>query len=397
MTFKRTAPGLLLPALLAACTTPTGTTPPPTTGNFTEPAAPIATSAVDTRNAPAITADVNADLLAVLSPANLDADTLAAFAAFSLTGSAFPSQPQSLNPQALGRTLAAALAAGRTPTHATSVSVTPNVPLPTGTTRRAANGQITRTATPTDGLVYIDDSTGTTATIEWRVSGAPTTSLTLIGEQGTYSVELPTRARLNVTRGTGRDLQRLAHADFTLAPGACLSSTGPDALTLNAWAGRESEPAARLNVQYAWANSGVTFAVDASLRGTQHNARAKLNVALNGTTTNRCDPNTLTFTPSAVSVNADVTLPKHNAQVSLDVRGLKNIVLSGDTLTAQNPFARIEGQVRGLVDLDGARAASAWGSLQDGPDADLTPGDQVTVRYVRDGAVVTTTLQDLLK
>ncbi|MFC4454600.1 hypothetical protein [Deinococcus sonorensis] len=313
---------------------------------------------------------------AVLIPAPITAQNLKQFSP-AILGRALTPRPRQL--QALSTTL-------------------PDQLLPTGTYSRDTQGQLTPVSqTPTDGMIITDAQRGSTLTAQWHVGGAPSVLITrftgadLSGQPYLTRMELPTKAAMSVQKGSAT----IGALTFGMTPGACLEQTGPDALTLNLWAGNQTNPALKGSLNYAWDSTGLTLQGNATLQTGQGTASTSLNLAAPGTTQHRCDTG-LSFTPTSLSFDASASVPGNSVVTSLKLSSLSNLTFSQSALQAQHPFAQIGGTLSASLTHNGHLSMRAAGSLADGSDLDLLPGDQVQVKYVKEGKLVTTTLQELM-
>ena len=187
-----------------------------------------------------------------------------------------------------------------------------------------------------------------------------------------------------------------AQGDLTLAPGDCFFLVGPTALTFSGWAGKQSTPAAKTSLDYAWTDAGIKASASAEYKTKSLAAKMSADLDLRGTTMNRCNPNTFTFTPTRADLNTSLKIPDQTAEARLYLRDLSNLTFSADAMRAQNPLQSIKGSVNASVKYNGAAALSAFGPLADGGDLDLQPGDQVKVKYVKNGVLVEKNLPEAL-
>ena len=403
-TLRKSAAVFLLTALLASCNGVQNPGDPvvPTVPQgevFVAPSTPVVSADTDLAQTAAVVQRASLQAQSLLSREALTPalyDALSSLGLLNLFGTANAS-PAALNPAVLGRRLL-----GNTAVRLNAQSTTTlDHPLPTGTLQIDAEGYAQQlSAQPTDGFVSIDARSGLTLKAEWKVGGAPTTSFDrtdFTDAQGNVQLsrsELPTSARLSVLRTS--TARAIASATFTMTPGACLGLSGPDALALETWAGTEARQELKASARYAWNTQGVSLAVSSSLTTGKGEASAAVGLALSGSTANRCDQTTLSFTPTKLDASASVSVPNDSLNAELKMRDLGNLVFSADALKVQNPFAKVEGKLQVSADHNGQRFFSAFGPLADGADFDLNPGDGVEVKYVQGGKVVTTNLQALL-
>ncbi|MFD1731462.1 hypothetical protein ACFSC4_10960 [Deinococcus malanensis] len=255
----------------------------------------------------------------------------------------------------------------------------------------STTGQVTISPEPSTGWVVDNQKTGVKLSVNWKVEGAATVWLEQKEDYRTYRTELPTRATATMNHGD-KVVAQVAHA---MTPGACLSYGGPDALALTGWAGRENTPPARASLNYTWTESGVHLKGDVSYHTRSQVATAAFDVNVAGTTSERCAPQTHSFTPTRADVSAQVNVPGHNAQATLYLRDLKNVVISDSALRAEQPFKTVSGRLNASLSHQGKVALSAFGELASN-NVNPLPGDQVKVEYIKGGALVTTTLEALI-
>ncbi|GGR93969.1 hypothetical protein [Deinococcus sedimenti] len=386
--------------LLAACQkqdTPK-VEPKPADPATTTPAPPVVGQSLDLKDV-ATTAERAAMQFETLTdPANpdLDPDLKSLMRLFMPT-----SGPMSLSldrPTQIGRQLLDRVT-GRSKLSSQSIVVGIREPLPTGTISLKADGTVSESTTPTDGRVLIDEATGLRVEAKWRVNGAPTVWV----DNGTrydyvkntwvpVQTELPTNASGTISeKGTAR-----AGATFSMTPGGCLNTFGPDALKLNAWAGRQTNAPLSMNLEYSWGAQGLKLTANAQHTTTKNAGSVSVDLSLDGTTANRCT-DTLTFTPSGATLKADLNLPSHKVASAVYLRDVKNVIISDAELKKENFFRNVSGTLNASVAYNGQNMLTASGSIADGNDLDLVPGDQVTVKYVRDGKLVEKTLPGALK
>jgi hypothetical protein len=395
--------------------------PQPQPEVLTQPAAPVVGQATEIQTLPAVTQQAANTLSEMLNPASadFDPDLAAVLEGFGggmgmmgqtgqiqtgqiqtgqmQTGQMQTGQMQSLkvqSPAQLGRQIGAMLTA-LSRSGLGNLTATTTL-LPRGTWMVGAQGQLTQTsAQPTDGYVLMSAGAATTLTAEWEVGGSKTV---LIDDSGNLTgaamqVEVPTNARVTLTRGA----VKRAAAQMTMTPGACVSLTGPDALTLTAWAGRESNPPAQLNFSHAWTATGVTTSAEATYLTRSRRATASLTSSISGSTANRCTPATFAFTPTRADLSASVSVPGNTASADLKLRDLTNVVFSDTELKASTPFSKVTGTLSASAQHNGKAVLSAFGPLADGADADLLPGDQTNVQFVLRGKLIVTNLQAVLQ
>lgn len=392
---KRTAALLTVTTLLLAACKPT---PTPTGPDKTTPAAPVVGKSLDLQTAPATAYAAAKQFETMTNPANPDLDPDLK----TLMGLFMPqSGPMSLSldrPTQIGRQLLDRVT-GRSKLSSQSVVVGIREALPTGTVTFKDDGTIEESEQPTDGAVMINEITGVRVEAKWRVNGAPTVWV----DSGTrydymqntwvpVQTEVPTNASGTISeKGTAR-----AGATFTMTPGGCLNTFGPDALKLNAWAGRQTNAPLSMNLEYSWGAQGLKFKADAKHTTTKNTGSVNVDFSVDGVTANRCT-DTLTFTPSGATLKADLSLPSHKVASAVYLRDVKNIVISDAELKKENFFRNVSGTLNASVAYNDSNILTASGSIADGNDMDFAPGDQVTVKYVRDGKLIEKKLPDALK
>ncbi|MHA0042904.1 hypothetical protein [Deinococcus sp. PEB2-63] len=392
---KRTAALLTVTTLLLAACKPT---PTPTGPDKTTPAAPVVGKSLDLQKAPETAAAAAQQFETMTNPANpdLDPDLKTLMGLFMPQGG-----PMSLSldrPTQIGRQLLGRVT-GRNKLSSQSVVVGIREALPTGTVTFKDNGTVERSEQPTDGAVMINEATGVRVEAKWRVNGAPTvwvdSGTRYDSMQNTWvpvQTEVPTNASGTITeKGTAR-----AGATFSMTPGGCLNTFGPDALKLNAWAGRQTNAPLSMNLEYSWGAQGLKLKADARHTTTKNTGSVSVDFSLDGVTANRCT-DTLTFTPSGATLTADLTLPSHKVASAVYLRDVKNIVISDAELKKENFFRNVSGTLNAALSYNDSNVLTASGSIADGNDMDFAPGDQVTVKYVRDGQLIEKKLPDALK
>jgi hypothetical protein len=408
--WKIAFPGLLVTALLASC----GSSPDVSSGAtvpqpevFAAPAAPLVVADTDLGQANVVAQRASAQIQAVLTPEALTPDLYSVLNALGLVGPFIPGSPppsagmplsagiESLNPRTLGRQL---LSLSSTAVGAQGVVNLPDHLLPTGTTVINAQGMPTLiSAEPKTGAIIINEKPGLTITIDWKVNGAATTMLMLSAGTDQYGVrqsfrqELPTSARVSVSKTASGKM--IAAATFSMTPGACLETTGPEALKLDVWAGNAAQPELKASADYAWNAQGLSLKASASLSTLKGKASAVTDLKLDGTTSNRCDSAAFSFKPSRLDASASAEVPGDRLNAELKLRDVSNLEFSAAAMRVPNPFAKVQGKMLASADHNGQRFFSAFGPLADGPDLDLIPGDGVEVKYVQSGQLVTTNLQ----
>lgn len=265
-----------------------------------------------------------------------------------------------------------------------------DLPLPTGTFTTKADGTPAYRPEPTTGLVIINEQEGTRLDVNWHVDGAPSA---YIMRNAINTQEVPTKAYGVATRGTAK----IAEVTFGMTPGDCLQLRGPTALTLSGWGGQQANPAAQVNLNYAWTDAGITSSGSAKLQTKTRSASGSFSFNLSGTTANRCAPLQFAFTPSSMTASASTTLPDQQAEGSLNITDIGNVVLTADPTRLANPFKGVTGTLSASAKYNGQVALTAAGPIADGNDFDLLPGDQVKVQYVKNGVLVEKTLPEALK
>lgn len=391
---KRTTALLTVTTLLLAACKPT---PTPTDPGATTPTAPVTGKSLDLQTAPATAYAAAQQFNTLTNPANPDLDPDLK----TLMGLFMPeSGPMNLSldrPTQIGRQLLDRVT-GRSKLSSQSVAGI-REPLPTGTVTFKADGTVERSDQPADGAVMVNEDTGLRVEAKWRVNGAPTVWV----DSGTrydhvkntwvpVQTEVPTNASGTISeKGTTR-----AGATFTMTPGNCLNTFGPEALKLSAWAGRQTNAPLSMNLDYSWGAQGLKLKASAQHTTTQSAGSVNVDLSLDGTTANRCT-DTLTFTPSGATLLADLSLPSHKIASAVYLRDVRNIVISDAELRKQNFFQNVGGSLNAYVAYNGNNILTASGSIADGNDLDLVPGDQVAVKYVRDGKLVEKNLPVALK
>lgn len=387
----------LTSTLLAACGPNNSPVVDPVDPAAVAPAAPVVGQAQDWAQLSTTMQSASSTLKDMTTPGSADADPILAELLSMLSGQM---SGLSLNaqPTQLGRNLLAGLTAGRLGGHGPlggtlQTQGLTDVPLPTGTVTIDANGAVSMTTTPTDGYVIDNKAKGIRMEYAWHVGGAPSTWVSQ--RQGLVVVryEVPTAATASATKnGTP-----VAAATLNMTPGDCPDLMGPTALKVSAWAGKQAAPAAQTNVDYAWTDSGITAKASGAYATKTRASSANINLSLNGTTANRCSPLSFAFTPTRLDFTGNATLPNQQADATLYLRDLKNVVITADVTQAANPFKAVEGNLNANLKYNGAVALSAFGPIQDGNDLDLLPGDQVKVQYVKGGKLIETDLISALK
>ncbi|UQN07055.1 hypothetical protein [Deinococcus sp. QL22] len=382
---------------LSACNSDPIVEPQPQPEVITQPAGPVVGQATEVQNLPMVADQAANTFSEMLNPASadFDPDLAAVLEGFGGVMGAMgqPAQMRSLklqSPAQLGRQIGAMLAV-RSRSGLGTLAATTTL-LPRGTWMVGAQGQLTQTSVqPADGYVLMSAGTATTLTAEWEVGGSKTV---LIDDSGNLTgvamrVEVPTNARVTLTRGA----VKRAAAQMTMTPGACVSITGPDALTLTAWAGREATSPAQLKFSHVWAALGVTTSAEATYLTRSRRATASMTSSISGSTANRCTPATFAFTPTRADLSASVSVPGNQARADLKLRDLTNVVFSDTELKGSNPFSKVTGTLSASAQHNGKAGLSAFGPLADGTDADLLPGDQTNVQFVLHGKLIVTHLQ----
>ena len=363
---------------------------------LTQPAVPVVGQATELQNLPMVADQAARTFSDMLNPSStdFDPDLTAVLQTFGgvMSGMNQPLRMQS--PAQLGQQIKEMLTARSRPASGLGALTTTTTLLPRGTWVAGAQGQLTQTsAQPTDGYVLMSSATALTA--EWEVGGSKTVLIDGDGNltSAAMRVEVPTNARVTLTKGT----VKRAAAQMTMTPGACVSITGPDALTLTAWAGRESNPPAQLKFSHAWAATGVTTSAEVTYQTRTRSASASVKSSIGGSTANRCTPSTFAFTPTRADLSASVNMPNNTASADLKLRDLTNVVFSETELKARNWFTKVTGTLSASAQHNGKAVMSAFGPLADGADADLLPGDQANVQFVLRGKLVVTNLQAILE
>ncbi|ALW89877.1 hypothetical protein [Deinococcus actinosclerus] len=394
---KRTAVLLTVTTLLLAACTPTPTPvvePDPAT---TVPAAPALGQSLDLKAAPA-TAEAAAQQFQTLTdPTNpdLDPDLKTLMGLFAPAGGPMSlslDQPTKIGRQILDRVT------GQAKLSSQSAVAARKYALPTGTTTFKADGTRTYSEAPTDGYVEIEERLGARIDVKWTVGGAATVWMdrgedydSQTGQMVPVQVELPTNASATISsKGAVR-----AGATFSMTPGGCLNTFGPEALTLSAWAGRQTNAPLSMTLDYGWGPQGLKLKAAAQHTTTRNAGSVSVDLSLNGTTAGRCT-DTVTFTPTAATLKADLSLPGHKVASAVYLRDVKNVVISDAALKKANFFQNVSGTLNAALSYNDRNVLTASGSIADGTDLDLAPGDQVTVKYVRDGKLVGKTLPDAL-
>lgn len=223
--------------LLASCDSHrNGTTLPATTDPAaTAPATPVAGQSTELSALPTALGSSQQVVTTMLDPQNSDFDPDLKVLLGVFGG------PQSLGQMGLkhpARTVGRAVLGAfgvKVPGALRAQAVTPvmETPLSTGTFTIAAGGQVTFGSEPTTGLVIDNQQTGVKLSVDWQQGGAQTVWLEQESPYGLSRAELPTRATANMTRA-GRLVAELRQS---MTPGSCLSTGGPDAVTLAGWAG----------------------------------------------------------------------------------------------------------------------------------------------------------------
>jgi hypothetical protein len=256
---------------------------------------------------------------------------------------------------------------------------TSKIYLPTGTYTVTADGKTTYDAAPTDGYVRIDQKKNIRLAVNWKVRGAPTVWV----NDGSAQREVPTEATASLTQGG----QATAALNFNMTPGDCLNNAGPTALNLNGYVGSAASPAAKLDLKYAWTEKNLSLSASALFA----TASANMNLDVTGTTRNRCG-DAFAFTPTRTDLTGKLSVPGFQAELAVYLRELSNLEISAKAMNAPNPYDRIGGTVNASLKLNGFPFMTAYGPLADGNDANMQPGDQVKVQYIKNGGVVTTDL-----
>ncbi len=361
--------------LLASC----GRTPAPAPKDpaTVPPSPPVVGKSVELQNVAATTSAAAQQLTALfdVNNPNLDPSLKTLLGLFS-SGS-FTGQALNLNRVgSLGQQLAQSFGGqGRMVTLAS----TSKIYLPTGTYTFTTDGKTTYDAAPTDGYVRIDQKKNTRLAVSWKVSGAPTVWV----NDGNAQREVPTVATASLTEAG----QVTAALNFNMTPGDCLNNAGPTALNLNGYVGSAANPAAKLDLKYAWTEQNLSLNASALFA----TASADMNLNVTGTTRDRCD-DAFAFTPTRTDLTGKLQLPGFQAELAVYLRELSNLEISAKALNAPNPYDRIGGTVNASLKLKGSPFMTATGPLADGNDANMQPGDQVKVQYIKNGALMTTDL-----
>jgi hypothetical protein len=363
---------------------------------LTQPAVPVVGQATELQNLPMVADQAARTFSDMLNPSStdFDPDLTAVLQTFGgvMSGMNQPLRMQS--PAQLGQQIKGMLTARSRPASGLGALTTTTTLLPRGTWVAGAQGQLTQTsAQPTDGYILMSSTTALTA--EWEVGGSKTVLIDGDGNltSAAMRVEVPTNARVILTKGT----VKRAAAQMTMTPGACVSITGPDALTLTAWAGRESNSPAQLKFSHVWAATGVTTSAEATYLTRTRSASASIKSSIGGSTANRCTPSTFAFTPTRADMSASINVPNNTASADLKLRDLTNVVFSDTELKARNWFSKVTGTLSASAQHNGKAVMGAFGPLADGADADLLPGDQANVQFVLRGKLIVTNLQALLE
>ncbi|MFC4426240.1 hypothetical protein [Deinococcus navajonensis] len=124
-------------------------------------------------------------------------------------------------------------------------------------------------------------------------------------------------------------------------------------------------------------------------------AKAAFPLRVAGTTTGRGEPGNFAFTPAQADLSAHPDVPGHDMPARVYPRDLKNVVIGQHELQAAQPFNAISGRLNASLNHQGKAALTAFGELTS-RNPDPLPGDQVTVQYIQNGQLVTTTLEALL-
>ncbi|MDP9766349.1 hypothetical protein [Deinococcus enclensis] len=395
---------LLLPAvatltLLAACNPPKPTEPTePTDPATVAPAAPVAGQSLDLMKIGETAQTTQATVQAMTDPASadFDADLANILKLMSAAGPAAQSLLQPLdalsNPvlRTLGFSKPGTLSA-----QALTPATTYDQKLPTGTwTVTMSGGVKTGTQTslqPTDGYVVDDQVAGLKLTIEWKVSGAQTVWVERKDAYNTHRQELPTNMRVTVTGGS----KTLASVALTMKPGACLSITGPEALTVNGWVGRETNPPLSMNLAYGWTDSAVTLKGSGQYLTKTRKATTDFDVTVDATTTGRCTPANMSIVLKGLKATASAVLPGQRLDAAVYASNVKNLEFSNTALSVSNPFAQVSGQLSASLKYNTHSVLTAFGELANG-NANPLPGDQVKVQFVQNGQLVSTNLEALV-
>lgn len=383
---------LILSTLLAACTPPDNTPPKVQDPAATAPTAPVAGQAQEITQLPvqAQSAALTIDSMTTPGP-DMDPDLLALFTSLGLVR-AQPLTMSISSPATLGKELARSL--GRGPVGLQSIQVEPirRQPMQTGTTTVSPSGVYSYSAQPTDKLIMDDQLRGFYMEVDWYAGGAPSVWVEHMEYGGIVQTEVFTKATGLLKRaGT-----LAAQATVSMTPGDCLFTTGPTALKFDGWAGKQTAPAAKAALDYAWTDAGIKFSASATYKTRSRTADMSAALDIRGTTANRCDLNTFSFTPTRMDASATVSVPNQTAESKVYLRDLGNLTISASAMKAQNPFQAIQGNVNASLTYDGKVAVTAFGPLADGSDLNMQPGDQVQVKYVKNGVLVETDLPTAL-
>ncbi|PNY81957.1 hypothetical protein [Deinococcus koreensis] len=379
-----------LTLLLAACGPQGGTQPPVTQDPATiAPTSPTAQS-LDVRQVPVKAQEATVTVSGMIDPADMDPDLAALVAA--LGG---PSQPVTLSldsPARLGQELLRSM--GRGPRGLQGLVTTPirREPMQTGTQTISRAGVSSYSPEPRDKLVLDNQYSGFYMEVDWHLGGAPSVWVEHTDYAGLVQTEVFTKASAILKRGG----TLAAQATMSLTPGACFFLVGPTALSFDGWAGKQASPAAKAVLDYAWTDAGITAGASAQYKTRTRSASLDAALDIRGKTENRCDPRTFSFTPTRADLSGSVKLPGQEVEARVYLRDLGNLTFSATALNARNPFQQIRGSLNAGVKYNGAAALSAFGPLADGGDLDLQPGDQVRVKYVRNGVLVEKNLPEAL-
>lgn len=378
-----------LTLLLAACGPQNNGTTPATDPATVAPTSPT-TQSLDMRQVPVKAQEAAVTLSGMIDPADMDPDLAALVAA--LGG---PSQPMALrigSPAQLGQELLRSM--GRGPRGLQPLVTTPirRQPMQTGTQTISKTRESSYSPEPRDKLVLDDQYHGIYMEVDWYVGGAPSVWVEHTDYAGLVQTEVFTKASAILKRGG----TLAAQAIMNLTPSDCFFLVGPTALKFDGWAGKQASPAAKAALNYAWTDAGIRASASAEYKTKTRMATMSAELDLRGTTTNRCNLSTFSFTPTRADLSTSIRIPKQTAEARLYLRDLGNLSFSADTLRAQNPFQSIKGTLNAGVKYDGQAALSAFGPLADGNDMDFQPGDQVRVKYVKNGVLVDKSLPEAL-
>jgi hypothetical protein len=324
--------------------------------------------------------------------ADFDADLANILTLMSAGGPAIQSLLQPLdalsNPvlRTLGFSKPGTLSAQALPAAATQDAV-----LQTGTFTITADGMSKISESPADGLIVDNKTNGLKLTTEWKVGGAQTVWLERKDNYNTYRQELPTNMRVTVTGGS----KTLASVALTMKPGACLSVTGPEALTVNGWVGRETNPPLSMNLAYGWTDSAVTLKGRGQYLTKTRKATTDFDVTVDAATTGRCTPESMSIVLKGLKATASAVLPGQRLDAAVYASNVKNLEFSNTALSVSNPFAQVSGQLSASLKYNTHSVLTAFGELANG-NANPLPGDQVKVQFVQNGQLVSTTLEALL-